>query len=113
MSQDQIPEDKLVLYRQLVELCPNIDLKGAKKLTYTSVNGHMYSMMTKDGRFGMRLSKDDQKAFIEKYETTGFKNYGAKIKDYVEVPDDMLQSPKSLVPYLLESLAYTQTLKPK
>ncbi len=113
MTSNTIPENKRALYQKLVDLNPDIELKGASKLTYTSVNGHMFSQMTKDGRLGMRLSKEDQKAFIENYSAIPFKNYGANIKDYVEVPAGMLETPEALSTYLAKSLAYTLTLKPK
>jgi len=113
MSPDEIPEDKIALYQALVDVCPDMELLGAKKLRYTSVNGHMYSMMSKDGRLGMRLSKDDQKAFIQTFDTIAFKNYGANIRDYVEVPGHMLDKAELLASWLNKSLSYTLTLKPK
>ncbi len=113
MSKDEISEEKLALYRALIAPHPDIELKGAKKLSYTSINGHMFTMMTKDGRLGIRLSKNDQKAFIEKFDTIGFKNHGYNIKDYVQVPEAMISDPGAFGSYLEMSLAYTKTLKPK
>jgi len=113
MSANEISEERLELYRKLLELHPNIDLKGAKKLSYTSINGHMFSQMTKDGRLGIRLSKEQQAAFITKYGTIPFRNYGANIRDYVEVPENLINDPIAFKPYLEMSLAYTKMLKPK
>ena len=50
---------------------------------------------------------------MQKYDTIPFKNYGANIREHVEVPDSLLRNPKELVPYLAMSYAYTQTLPPK
>ena len=113
MSAKEIPEEKRALYQKLVDTHPDIELLGAKKLTYTSVNGHMYSQMSKDGRLGLRLSKEDQAAFIAAFDTIPFKNYDANIKDYVEVPEALLTEPETLAPWLAKSLEYTLTLKPK
>ncbi len=113
MAANEIPDDKRALYQNLVDTHPDIELLGAKKLSYTSVNGHMYSQMSKDGRLGLRLSKDDQAEFIDRFNTVPFRNYGANIKDYVEVPADLLEDTDRLAPYLAKSLNYTLTLKPK
>ena len=113
MAKGEIPQDKRDLYQKLVDTHPDIELKGGKKLTYTSVNGHMFSSMTKDGRLGMRLSKEDQADFISKFDAVPFKNYGSNIKDHVEVPVGLLADADTLAPYLAKSLEYTLTLKPK
>jgi hypothetical protein len=110
---DQVPEDKLELYRNLIESHPEIELKGGKKLPYTSHNGHMFTQLSKDGRVGLRLGKDDRAAFIEKYDTKLFENYGAVMKEYVEVPVSLLANLDELQPYLAMSYAYVRTLKPK
>jgi hypothetical protein len=110
---DQVPEDKLELYRKLIDTQPEIELQGAMKLPHTSVNGYMYSSLTKDGRVGLRLSEADREAFMEKYDSIPFKNYGAFIREHVEVPESLLKKPEELGPYLALSYAYTQTLPPK
>ena len=110
---DQVPQDKLDLYRKLIDTHPDVELKGGKKLPYTSVNGHMFSSLTKDGRVGLRMSEADRAAFMEKHGAMPFKNHGANIKEHVEVPEAMLRDPATLAPYLAMSYAYTQTLKPK
>lgn len=110
---NQVPEDKLELYKTLIDTQPDIELKGGLKLPHTSTNGYMYSSLTKDGRVGIRLSASDREAFMEKYDAIPFKNYGANIKEHVEVPDSLLRKPDELGPYLAMSCAYTQTLPPK
>ena len=110
---DQVPEDKLDHYRKLIDTHPEIELKGAKKLPHTSVNGYMFSSLTKDGRVGLRLPKADREAFMEKYDSVPFKNYGAFIKEHVEVPEELLKKPDELGRYLAMSYEYTQSLPPK
>ena len=70
-------------------------------------------MVSKDGRVGLRLPKERRAEFNEKYQTGDYKNYGATIREYSEVPQDLLQNTDELAPWFAESYAYTQTLKPK
>lgn len=110
---DQVPEGKLELYRKLIDTHPEIELRGGMKLPHTSTNGYMFSSLTKDGRVGLRLSETDREAFMEKYDALPFKNYGAFIREHVEVPDTLLRKPEELGPYLAQSYVYTQSLPPK
>lgn len=106
------PQDKIDLYQALLDTQDEIEMKG-KNLLYTSVNGHMFTVLKSEGELGMRLSKEDQAAFKAQYASGQFTNYGANIKDYVAVPDSLLQDTRKLAPWLAKSYAYTLTLKPK
>ncbi len=108
----EVPADKLALFDKLVDTHPDIERKG-KNMPYTSMNGHMYTIMTKEGVLGIRLSKEDRAAFIEQYDSTLLKNYGAVMKEYVTVPDDLLHRTDELKPYLEKSYSYIKSLKPK
>ena len=110
---DEVPQEQLALYSQLIDTHPDIELKGGQKLPYTSHNGNMFTFLTKDGKVGLRLGKAERKAFIEKHNTKLCMNYGAVMKEYVEVPDNLLAKTDELKPYLALSYAYVQTLKPK
>ena len=103
---------KLALFDQLVELSPNIERKG-KTMPYTSANGHMFSLLNKDGEFGIRLSKESGQAFMEKYDTTGFKSHGATMRGYVLVPDELFGEMEALSAYLEEAHQYVLSLPPK
>ena len=80
---------------------------------YTSVNGHMFTHLGKTGTMGLRLPKEEREAFLEKYNTTLYESYGAIMKEYVAVPDGLLQDTQAVRPYLEKSYAYTRSLKPK
>ncbi len=107
-----IPQDKLDAYDRLIASNPEIDRKGVTN-PYTSVNGHMFSHLSKTGTLGLRLPKEEREAFLEKYGTALYESYGAIMKEYVAVPDDLLQNTAELQPYLDLSYAYTKSLKPK
>ena len=108
----QVPPDRLDLYDRLLDTHPEIERKG-KTSPYTSVNGHMFSYLSKEGTLGLRLPKDAREAFLEEHDTVLFEQHGAVMKEYVAVPDALLQDTDALQPYLAMSYAYVKSLKPK
>ena len=108
----EIPQDRLDAYDRLIASNPDIERKGVTN-PYTSVNGHMFSHLSKTGTFGLRLPQEEREAFLQNYNTTLYESYGAIMKEYVTVPDDLLQNTAELQPYLDLSYAYTRSLKPK
>ncbi len=104
--------DKLAWYEKLVATNLNVERKGAT-MPYTSVNGHMFSLLTKTGTLALRLPAEERDVFIEKYNTTLSEQYGKVMKEYVDVPDALLQNTQELKPYFDLSFAYAASLKPK
>lgn len=104
--------NRTILYQNLVDTCPGAELKGAT-VPYTSVNGHMYSYLSKDGFLALRLPQQMREDFLAKYNTTLVTAYGIVQKEYVTVPDSLLQSTAELAPYFAASLQYVSGLKPK
>jgi hypothetical protein len=105
-------EDKLARYDQLVAKCPRFERQG-KTVPYTSANGHMFSILNKDGQLGIRFSKEVQEKYIQEFDTTIFKSHGAVMRGYVLIPDQMLEDLDGLAKYLNESYDYVMTLEPK
>jgi hypothetical protein len=105
-------QEKVALIQKLVATQPNIELKG-DALPYTSVNGNMFSVMGRDGRYALRLPDDARDAFVAKYKTKPVVMYGALMKEYVDVPDALLAKTKELEKYFAASYAYVASLKPK
>ncbi len=109
-----IPEDKLAHYERLVQSVPELELATGFGFPYTSANGHMCSFLAKTGSAGIRLPKEERDGFLAKYNTTLFENHnGPVLKEYVQVPDDLLKETHVLKPYLEMGLAFVKTLKPK
>ena len=100
------------LYAKLIQSIPGIDIKGNAML-YTSLNGNMFSFISKDGIAGIRLPKEEKEAFLKKYKTSLFVAYGAVLKEYVTVPDSLLKKTTELKKYIKISYDYVKTLKPK
>ena len=111
-NETQEYENAVTLYDKLIATYPDIERKG-KTMPYTSLNGNMFTYLSKSGTLGIRLGADEREAFLEKYETTLFESHGAVMKEYVTVPSELLQKTAELQPYLDKSYAYAQTLKPK
>lgn len=108
MTRDEV----IKIYDELVERCPRFERKG-KTMPYTSANGHMFSQVNKDGEIGIRFSKETQMRYMEELGTTYFKSYGAVMKGYIVMPEDMLTDLDTLSRYLNEGYDYVMTLEPK
>ncbi len=105
-------EKKLTQYDELVAKCPRFERKG-KTGPYTSANGHMFSLLNKDGELGIRFSRDVQEKYIRELATTTFNSHGATMRGYVLVPDRMWNELDTLAKYLNESFDYVMSLDPK
>lgn len=107
-----IPRDRLEAYDRLVATNPDIRRKGAT-VPYTSLNGHMFSYLDASGSMALRLPAGEREAFLAKYETKLFEAYGIVQKEYVKVPDALLENTEELKPYFDASHAYVKAMKPK
>lgn len=102
----------LELYEKVVATNPDVKRKGAT-MPYTSVNGHMFSLLTKEGTLALRLPERERDTFLKRYKTRLSEQYGMVMKEYVEVPDAPLKNTQELKKYFALSLAYVGSLKPK
>lgn len=109
---NSLPPEKFEQYSKLVATNPKIELKG-DTVPYTSYNGHMFSNFNPDGTLGLRLPPDSIEEFLRKYRTTLVSAYGIIRKEYVVVPDNLLQNTEELKPYFDMSFDYVSSLKPK
>ena len=103
---------KLALYEKLVATNPKVGRKGAT-MPYTSLNGHMFSLLTREGWLALRLPSEVREAFLKQYQTKLSVQYGTVMKEYVQVPDALLKKTKELQKYFDLSYAYVGSLKPK
>jgi hypothetical protein len=104
--------EPLACYERLVATIPALERKGAT-MPYTSLNGHMFSYLDKDGALALRLPKEAREEFLAKYQAHLHESYGIVQKEYVTVPEELLQNTVELQPYFQISYEYIQTLKPK
>lgn len=111
MSGD-LRQRRLARYDELVDACADFERQG-KSMAFTSANGYMFSQLNKAGELGIRLPKDEQAKFIETHGGGPFTSYGATMRDYVRVPDELLEDTDAMVGYLEASYAYVMSLPPK
>lgn len=106
------PLDKVDLYEKLVATNPSVERKGAT-VPYTSLNGHMFSYLSKEGKLALRLPAGEREEFLKKYKAKLCEAYGTVQPEYVEVPDSLLSSTRELKKYFDCSYDYVSSLKPK
>jgi len=111
-KKNAMPADKLTLYEKVLSTHPGIERKGDAN-AYTSLNGHMFTLMGASGVMALRLPQDEREKFLKKYDTRLFEAYGAVMREYVTVPDHLLRNTKELRKYLDLSYEYVKSLKPK
>src|SRR4051812_46888415 len=105
-------DQNLALYEKLVATNPDVPRKG-DTMPYTSLNGNMFTLLTKEGTLILRLDPDNQAAFIKKYKSKLPVQYGAVMKEYVEVPNALLTKTRELKKYFDLSYAYATSLNAK
>lgn len=105
-------EEQLKVYDELVAKCDRFKRKG-KTMPYTSANGYMFSLFNKDGEIGIRFSKEVQEKYIKNLNTTYYKSYGATMRGYILIPEEMLKDLDNVAKYLDESYDYVMSLEPK
>lgn len=106
------PDNRLAAYEALVATSPDVERKGAT-MPYTSRNGHMFSFLDATGAMALRLPTAARDAFIEQYATTLAEQHGRTMKEYVVVPDDLLERTDELAGWFQQSHEWIGTLKPK
>ena len=107
-----VSSDKIALYDKLVATNPDVERKGDAN-GYTSLNGNMFTLLHSSGRLAIRLPEAEREKFLKKYKTTLFEAYGAVMREYVAVPDELLKNTGELKKYFDISYEYAKTLKPK
>jgi hypothetical protein len=106
------PAEKVLLYEKLVATNPLVEYKGAT-VPYTSLNGNMFSYLSKEGKLELRLPAAEREAFLKKYKAKLCEAYGVVQPEYVEVPDALLAKTGELKKFFDISYAYAGSLKPK
>ncbi len=108
----EIYKGNLEQFEKLIKSIPDLERKG-KTMPYTSVNGHMFSFLDKEGQLSVRLPNNMLDQFIEEHKSSLSVQHGRVMKEYVVVPEKLLMDVTKLKPYFLASYEYTKSLKPK
>ena len=100
-------------YTAIINKWGKVQRKG-KNNPYTSHNGHMFTFLDKKGELmAIRLGKEEQAFFMEKYGTGPVIQYNSTMRGYVEIPKSMFEDYKELEPWLNKSWEYINSLDPK
>lgn len=105
-------DDVIKIYDEVVSKCDRFKRKG-KTMPYTSANGYMFSQVNKEGQLGFRFSKEIQKKYMLEWDSDIYMSYGAVLKGYVLIPENMYKDIEKLVSYLNEGFDYVMSLDPK
>lgn len=112
-ERSDVPLERLEAYDKAIATIPDLQRKGAKN-PYTSLNGHMFSFFNKEYQLSLRFSEEEKEAFITSHEGSGPSiSYGAVMRGYALIPDDILFDEKALAKYMKQSYNYIASLKPK
>lgn len=105
--------DKLKAYKDVLTQL-NVELKENFGFPFTSVNGNMFSFLSKENVLGIRLPKEVRDEFIKAVGSSIYQRpQGQLLKEYVVIPDDLLVREEELQEWFRKSLHYVQSLKPK
>ncbi len=104
-------EEQLKIYEEAISM-EGLERKG-KTMPYTSSNGHMFSQVNKANELGIRLSKEDTSEFDSKYGAQPFISYGATMREYVLIPEELLLQKEELSTYLKKGFDFVNSKPPK
>jgi hypothetical protein len=100
------------IFDELVSKFPEINRKG-KTMPYTSINGNMFSFVSKEGELGIRLSTTDKSCYMEKHGATPMIQHNRVMQEYISVPEKYLLDKEFLFELFGKSVANVKILKPK
>lgn len=106
-----IRSDLLELYEAAIARSGLFQRKG-KANPYTSENGHMFSQINKDDQIGIRLPKARQGELLETYGAGPFKSYGATMRDYICLTDEMIADSELMTALLDEGFVFVSAMPP-
>lgn len=100
------------LYDEILSFFPEIERKG-KSMPYTSMNGNMFSFVSKIGELAFRVSNTVQKDYIANHGVSESIQHGRVMKEYINVPEKYFGNLEFLKELFSKSIAHAKTLKPK
>ena len=113
MQSTPLTREQIVsFYEEMVARTPGATLKGAT-IPNTTHNGHMYSYVAKDNTVALKLPSPEKEQFLSRYNTRLMEQYGIVQKEYVVVPEQVLQNTSELQPWFDLSFRHISGLKPK
>ena len=110
---ERAPKEVVGLFHNSVEDLPNIELRKMFGYPCAFVNGGMLIGVFAD-RIMLRLSDQDRAEFLKLPGAKPFKPFpGRPMREYVELPPEIMHSPAELKQWQKRGLEYVETLPPK
>ena len=110
---ENVDPQVLDAYMRMIAGVDGVEARGAAA-PYTSLNGNMYSSISKFNEIGLRLGKADREEFLEKYDTRLYHSIPGYVqREYVTIPQSMLGNTRTLRSWFRRSFEYVSSLKPK
>ena len=107
------PEAVVSLFHAAVEGLPEVELRKMFGYPCAFLHGQMLTGVFQD-RIMLRLSDEDRARFLKLPGARPFEPMpGRPMREYVELPRDVLDSPATLKRWMKRGLAYVETLPPK
>lgn len=89
-----------------------VELKG-KTMHYTSMNGNMFSFVSKDGEVGFRMSKENQQWFKDNHGAGVMYQHNSVMRDYVHLTEESVFDMDVMKDALNKSVEFAETLPVK
>lgn len=99
-------------YAALAEQHWDLPIKG-KANPYTSMNGNMFSFLSKEGDICLRLSEDEQAAFWNAHGGEPVTQYGSVMKGYIALSQAVLDDEDVRTSWFERCLAHAISLPAK
>jgi TfoX/Sxy family transcriptional regulator of competence genes len=107
------PEAVVKQFHAAIEGLPEVELRKMFGYPCAFVHGQMLSGIFQD-RIMLRLSDEDRARFLKLPGAKPFEPMpGRPMREYVELPSDVMKSPATVKRWIKRGLAYVETLPPK
>ena len=107
------PEAVVALFHTAVEGLPEVEQRTMFGYPCAFVHGQMLTGIFQD-RIMLRLSEADRATFLKQPGAKPFEPMpGRPMREYVELPPGVMNSPAALKRWIKRGLAYVETLPPK
>lgn len=107
------PESLVALFRDSVAGLPGVEVRQMFSYPAAFANGQMLAGVFAD-RIMLRLSEADRARFFKLADGKPFEVMpGRPMREYVEVPSRIMNSPTQFKRWLRRGMAYVETLPPK
>ncbi len=107
------PPAVVALFQAAVEGLPEVEQRKMFGYPCAFVHGQMLIGVFQD-RIMLRLSEADRAKFLEQPGAKPFEPMpGRPMREYVELPPDVMKSPAAVRRWIKRGLAYVETLPPK